>query len=328
MKLLIIGLDGMSDRAYWDRDIPMTFMRNELMPKSFYGTSIATTQKNKEGRTDPHTGPNWSTIYTGVDSPEHGVDYGGWLQKHKSHGDLKVKSIWYTIREYYALGLIGMPVTYPAFECEWMISGFPNSLATKNSVYPKHMAPGLKKFMVDYGDGKTSWRDKLHSGWKKGESEKFFQIEFQKMELARKLHAIDPVEVFAFGSTIIDKSCHIFKLFSPQSIETYKKADKLIKMLVHNFNPENVIICSDHGFQSVIGRHAIEGFYLWYNQEIQQARRMQISIMDVYNLILTSLGIEPKTKEPVTPVEYEQEDKEGIINRLKQLGYLDDDNKG
>lgn len=324
MKLLIIGIDGMSDRVFWDREFKMSFLRNSLMPKSLYGISIATVQQNQKGRFDPHTGPNWSTIYTGVDCKIHGVDYGGWLQKHKSHGDLKVQSIWYMIREYYELGLIGMPVTYPAFECEWMISGFPNSEVTKNSVYPKHMAKGLKGFMVDYGDGKTSWRNKLHDGWGKGESDKFFEIEFEKIKLARKLNAVNPVDVLAFGSTVVDKACHIFTMFSEPAMETYKKVDKMIAKLVEYFDPENVFIVSDHGFQAIKGRHAVEGIYLWYNKDnpIEDRITQPLSILDMAGMILTILEIKLKTGMSSETTRYEQEDKEGIVNRLKQLGYL------
>lgn len=327
MKLLVIGIDGMSDRAYWDREIPMPFLRNSLMPKSLYGTSVATVQQEtKEDRLAPHTGPNWSSIYTGVDCSVHGIDYGGWLRNHKSHGDLRVQSIWYMIRDHYALALMGMPVTYPAFKCEWMISGFPNSLVTKNSVWPEHMASGLikKGFMVDYGDGETSWRNKLHDDWRSGESKKFFRIEFQKITMAQKLNSVSPVDVLAFGTTVIDKACHIFGLFSPQAIETYKKVDKMVARLVEHFDPENVIICSDHGFQAVKARHAIEGFYLWYNKDHvpKEDNTMTVSILDIAGLILSVLEIELETGKASVPIRYEQEDVVGIINRLKQLGYL------
>jgi predicted AlkP superfamily phosphohydrolase/phosphomutase len=326
MKLLVVGLDGCSDRVWWDHEVPAPFIKQELIPHALYGTSISHVQMNREGRTDPHTGPNWASIYTGVSPDKHGIDYGGWMCDHKSHGSLFVKSIWYMIREQYKLALIGMPVTYPAFDCEWMISGFPNSSITKNSVYPKHLYQGLanSNFVVDYGDGHTLWRDKLYYGWKKGEGDKFIQIEFDKFELAKKLYATDPVDVLAFGITSIDKACHIFTMFSKQVDFVYKKVDKLIRKMVEHWKPEKVVIVSDHGFQAVIGRHNERGFYLVYDPEEKTfPRQEEIQIDVITGLILDTLDVSHyEIGKTVVPEEFEQEEKEAIENRYRNLGYL------
>jgi len=323
IKLLIVGIDGYSDRAYYDPEVPAAFLRRVLRPKSLLGTSKPFIQKDKSGRLDPHTGPNWSSIYTGVNPKVHGVDYGGWLFEHKSHGDLKVRSIWYDIRDKFRLGMVGMPVTYPAFECQWMISGFPNSRITPKSVYPHDLKLG-KKFKVDYGDGETSWRDRLMEKWDEGEFAKFMNIEEEKFELVKKLHAIDPIDVLAFGTTVVDKSCHLFTLFSKQSFEVYRRVDSLVQRLFEHFEPEQVIIVSDHGFRAMEGRHNDHGFYLWYDRKNDKPEMKSIRITETTKMILTALELDWGMigKENKQEEKYEQEDVEFIEHNMRELGYL------
>ena len=322
MKLLIVGIDGYSDRAYYDPEVPAPFLRRTLMPKAMFGTSKPYIQMNKKGRLDPHTGPNWSSIYTGVGPKVHGVDYGGWLFGHKSHGDLKVRSVWYEIRDHFRLGLVGMPITYPAFKCQWMVSGFPNSRITQKSVYPKDMKLG-KDFRVDYGDGETNWRLRAEKYWDDGEFEMFVKIEEDKYELVKKLHAIDPVDVLAFGTTIVDRSCHLFSLFSKQSFQVYSVVDDLVKRLFEHFQPEQLIIVSDHGFRAIEGRHNDRGFYLWYDREQEKPEFKSIMITETTKMILAALELDQgmigkQSKEE----KYEQEDVEFIEHNMKELGYL------
>jgi len=325
MKLLIIGLDGCTDRVYWDREVLMPFVREVLIPRSMHGTSISEVQRNREGRYDPHTGPNWSSIYTGVPVKVHGVDYGGWVFDHKSHGSLKAKSVWYMIREKYNLGLMAMPITYPAFRCNWMISGFPNSTVTKYSVYPRHLYTGLKEknFVVDYADGVSIWRDKLQKKWKRGEDESFMQIEFDKFEMAKKLYATDPVDVLAFGNTSIDKVCHIFGLFSKQAKYVYAKIDKLVQKMIEYFDPDNTIIVADHGFEAFSYRHNKNGFYLWNIKGSKRGVEEEIKIYETTKLILNALEMEhDEIGIEVDPEVFTQEEKEAIEYRYRQLGYL------
>ena len=322
MKLLIIGIDGLSDRTYYDLDLPMKFIRDKLLPKSMYGTSKSFIQKNRQGKFDPHTGPNWSSIYTGVPPEVHGIDYGGWLFDHKGHGNLKVKSVWREISKRYKLGLIGMPITYPAFPCSWMMSGFPNSRVSPNSVYPPDLKMD-KGFKTDYGDGKKGWKDNLRDTWDKGGAAKLFGIEDEKFHMAAKLHAVEPVDVLAFGTTVVDKVCHLFTLFSNQGFLTYRRVDILVKRLFEHYNPEQLIIVSDHGFRAIEGRHSPNGFYLWYDKEQEKSEIRTVSIIETTKMILTALDMDldmigKGSKEE----EYEQEDKDFITQNMKELGYL------
>jgi len=322
MKLLIVGVDGYSDRVFYDLELPASFVKTRLMPKSLFGRSKPSVQRDKSGKLAPHTGPNWSSIYTGVTPKIHGVDYGGWLNDQMSHGDLKVRSIWYEIRDHYKLGMIGMPITYPAFKCEWMISGFPNSRITENSVYPKDLKLG-KGFKVDYGDGITSWRDDLIKNWDRGEYEKFVGIEDEKVDLAIKLNAVNPVDVLAFGTTIVDKSCHLFSLFSPQSFKIYKKVDSIIKRLFEAFNPEQMIVLSDHGFMAIKPIHNDKGFYLWYEESQTSSELRSIEIIETTKMILSALKLDiGMIGHKQGEKKYKQEDKDFILHNMKELGYL------
>lgn len=272
IKLLILGFDGMSYRSIMSliKELPSL---QDLTQSSQYG--LLRSIKNPDDGL-PHTGPCWSTIYTGVLPQNHGVTEGGWLLSQKGYSDIKTKTIWEIINEKFKLGLMTMPITYPAFPIEgWMISGFPSPPNFEKCVYPNKLIELVPKdFKIDYVEGSSSGIGIERYRYTFNPVEQDL-IEESKIYLSEKLAQKYPTEVIAIGLTFLDRYGHTYPQYlennnlHPYTRHAYRKVNHYLKLTLEKFNPENIVICSDHGFEK-FGipsncQHDDAGFYLIKN---------------------------------------------------------------
>jgi predicted AlkP superfamily phosphohydrolase/phosphomutase len=112
-------------------------------------------------------------------------------------------------------------------------------------------------------------------------------------------------------------------------IEGYILADELLDDLLNYFHPENLIICSDHGFRKYnkwwYGWHDCEGFYL-INSENFVDKDKKRSILEIAPIILKILNIENKLganrDSDNKTHELSQKEKNEIMKKLGGLGYV------
>ena len=329
MKLLVMCLDGMDYHQ-------TTVIPNMewLLKECDWGSlrSIASQDKNKiidkEGKikerqfASPHTGPCFASIYTGEIPKVHGITKGGWLKGDKNWNDLKVPTIFDRIEKHYSMGLMTLPITYPAKKIgKWMISGFPGEL-NKRAAYNVPLEINKKgvysiisdEFAIDFSDAHNHRKDTtkeritLKDGTErvqykipKGLSRTLYLIEKEKLAVARKL---PDVAVLFMGYTLLDKVGHYGTIKNFE--EAYVYAGNLIKETIDAFEPENFLICSDHGFNIMDRQHAMQGF--WALHPIQKSLvDYELSITDIHSLINDILKL----------------DELDIKQKLGELGYLD-----
>ena len=118
MKLLFIGLDGLSGEAFREFDMP--FLRG-LSEEGVCAKLISFD--------DPYmaTGPVWASVQTGLPPEAHGV-YGATAANwHTAAFKNGVKTIWRALNEKgVKCGLVNFPVTYPVRPVDaFIVCGFP-----------------------------------------------------------------------------------------------------------------------------------------------------------------------------------------------------------
>ena len=155
-KLMVLGFDGMDFETVQEIKYGMI---PKLKKRAEWGVlkSISSTV----APTVPHTGPCWSSIYSGLTPDEHGITSGGWLLKHKTWQDLdkkRISLIFDEIGRHYSIGMMTMPVTFPARPVQgWMVSGFPAPLSLDKRFYFNAKLP--KNFIVEYVQTKNKGFD-------------------------------------------------------------------------------------------------------------------------------------------------------------------------
>ncbi len=232
MELLIVGFDGMSERIVrkYLAEFPNLC---RLCESSEYGCLISVFA----GRSHvPHTGPAWTSSYTGVMPEVHGITTGGWLGEGVNYSDIKTITIWDLIQRQYSLGIMTMPITYPAPKINgWVISGFPANM-DDHCFYPQEIRKYLKKgFQIDYVSEET---DLFNGSFDK---EKQDNIESQKVEILKSIYQDYETDVTAIGFTLLDRYNHLFPQFACDSsiAKFLTKVDTLLSRILYGRNKQN-----------------------------------------------------------------------------------------
>lgn len=334
MKLLIIGVDCF-DFEIIKKTKNKFFSR--LTKESKYGISKSELTNEEV----PFTGPNWACLYTGVKPEVHGITDEGWMLKNQKYNDIKVNTIFDLIDKHYSQSLMTLPLTFPAFEVNgWMISGFPTPNSLDNCYFPKDIINYLEDdFEISYDQCTKSmkWgfynqneKDKLYTT--------FVNLGQKHVKQFKKIYSEKPTDVAFIGLTFIDRLSHLFPwkgqgftyLFSrgsPELKRGYLEVYNMIEELIKFCQPENLVICSDHGIQKKMNshypNHDRDGFYLIKSNKYKKMRE-DISIVDVAKHILYILNIKNTLGETIKRGK-NKEDKNAdceIKKRLKSLGYI------
>ena len=327
MKLLVMGFDGMDyyqtqktkqyekllQEEQWGmlESIPSD-MKLKIIKLSKNGT------KTKEGDNIPHTGPCWSSIYTGTTPEQHGITHGGWTREQKNWTHIQTPMLFNKIQQCYTLALMTMPITWPALPIgKWMVSGFPG-LTNQKSLHNLTLNNLPKDFAVDWAVSKDRHKPQKkyvptnQNGIKKyklgkGVADSLYQVEKRKINALKTLPKTD---VLFLGFTILDKGGHFGS--KKEFEKCYEHAKQLHDQAIKQTKPENWIVCADHGFDIQQKHHRLEGFWAAHtknNNEWGQDTHKKIT--DVHDMILNTLDIPTKTKK-----------NNKIKQQLKELGYL------
>jgi len=255
----------------------------------------------------PHTGPNWLSIYTGVSPEVHGVTDGGWLLEHKGYSSLPVTGIFDVLENWVSLW---MPMTSevpekPGCGC---LRGFPTTRGGwgiyRCSLPVDSVGLNGAKWHLKRSD--PEWQESL------------FQLEKAHLEWAVTHYgALSQIDTLFYGSTILDRAGHGSKVLDCEFYHRAERfAESLVDRLLDHFQPDDWLVCSDHGFEDAPGcpRHSKVGLCAMKGR---QQVLSKMSIIGTNQALCDMLGIETGK-----PIERTPEEPENIKSQLESLGYL------
>lgn len=328
-ELLIYGVDGFNHdviQELGEERMP-TIHKLQNQEETEYGEFRSYVV---DGYDLPHTGPCWTSLYTGLTPEDHGLTEGGWR-----NGDSKFHEM-YTVwdklgEEDKELGLFGMPMTYKAKEINgWMVSGFVHTTIKSlydNALYPTSLIDNDFIENTAAYVAKVRHEEGIHPNMPE-EPEDVFE-EFSKAE-SRRLSTFEDIveengapQIAAYGTTFADKIGHADTIDSSKELtrKTYEQVDDTLSELIRILNPDEVIIISDHGFSG--WSHDLYGYYL---------NTAGFELEDIFDFT-------PKLLEQFYGIDYNEEEyglieggdgglsedeREDIRGQLADLGYIDE----
>lgn len=327
-ELLVFGVDGLSNKV-------IQMLGKERLPTlhklqrqtDTYGDYESYTV---DGYQVPHTGPMWTSIYTGLYPEQHGLTEGGWREGESIFHE--INTVWDKLSQETdkQIALYGMPMTYRAKPIQgWMVSGFVHTTLKSmydNCLYPENLLDN------DFIENTAAYRAKvkLEEGCHPDmpeEPENAIEIlregEENRLETFKNLvEEKGTPDIAAYGTTFADKVGHIDTInpANQTTINAYKYIDQMLKQLLETLEPEEIVIISDHGFSG--WSHDELGYYLDTTGEGMQ------TVFDFTPWLLNHFDIEYKGGEYGKQGELEglsDEEKDQMTNQLADLGYIDKD---
>jgi len=356
VDLLVLGADGMDPRLleYMQSKGYVPFITDVISETADLGQMAS----RVGSQSVPHTGPAWTTIYTGLIEREHGVTQGGWLLGDVSLTPHFEHTIFSKIAKAgCSVGSFTMPITYPAQTADgkdsWMVSGFP----AVTDAPEKIVAPSEMESRLPDDFGKAQARGLFRRNERHKPVTEWIEAERKKVgEVLPRFIDDQPLDVLCYGTQIIDAMCHRARVYPRYisggmqmvcdavkrvvntSIElprlntvarreevrsAYQEVDNLLKTLVDMTNPDRILIISDHGFRLNGTDHSFVGTSIADGMD-----RRPEHIAEVSTAIYESLGIHTETP-PVSEIDRSQEtltddEQQKIKDQMASLGYLDE----
>jgi len=322
-KLLIFGVDGLNPdmvQKLIDKGEMPNFEKLQNQEQTVYGGFESFVC---EGYSTPHTGPMWTSLYTGLKPEEHGITSGGW-----NDGDSKfhvMNTVWDKLSdEGHEIFLYGMPMTYKAKDINGkMVSGFISTTLKSmwsNCVTPKKFEEELPD---DFIENTSSYVARVKTdGAKPGTDTQDFYDAIRTSELNRlttfkQVHGNE--EIVAYGTTLVDKIGHVAGISedSEKAVKSYKILDQMLGELLKTLKPEDVAVVSDHGFSEY--SHDLTGYCL------DTTGRGLDNVFGFTPYLLDVFGLE-HSENDYGPTNKDQNLTEGEIqdvkNQLNDLGYF------
>ena len=352
IRLLVVGADGFDPR------LGEYFCRKGYLPiiDRLVSNGRMASMASRLGEQDvPHTGPAWISLYTGVTEREHGVTFGGWLDGHVSFESYADSAVFNSlIQEGYTVGSAFMPVTYPATvdtkNGSWMVSGFPSAKSDQQNHEPNdlisHLPADYQSLQARSLLGSDNETIAPIQRWENAEKRKH-------EEILLSITNERPVDVLFYGTQLCDVIAHrqqpvppyidagvrrllnkVNEYFNreihPPRLGTlawdsamqraYQAVDRTIGALVDQYEPDDVLVVSDHGFQLNGRDHALLGTSIATSDVTRPEHLTEVRFaIEEYLDIDTS-------SEPFTVQEsmLSDEEQSEIKGRLESLGYQEE----
>lgn len=349
MELLVIGADGADPRLL------SYYLAKDTMPNlsavlSESGVEMKPMASRFSGNDVPHTGPAWTSIYTGLRASQHGVTEEGWIKGKISLSHHYDQTIFHDLMSNgLAVGALTMAITYPAQvtnDESWMVSGYPSTGNEERIIAPTRKQEALPS---DYADiqAKSLFEDytpKPAHQWRSAEKRKVGGV-LPELSSGHE-------DVLFYGTQITDTMGHRanyrpfplnggVKLLSEKinnllgtSIQpprigsiawtdemqtAYDTLDWVIGELVEEYNPDDVLIVSDHGFKLDGEDHSFLGTSI-ATDGIDRPE----SILEVKRVILERFDLEVDSEQrdiDRPEVELDEDDSKDVMEQLDALGY-------
>lgn len=308
MKLLYIGVDGL-DGKYLESHLDDLPHFKKLSKTGRLGTCRSVIVDTPT----PHTGPNWLSHFSGVHPDVHGITSGGFIHGEDTYDNLKVNTIFDVIGEKYSMWLFNLPMTWPAPEVNgYVISGFP-SVPDERICNPRSL---LDELPFDYKtDIIFSRRRRFIWRFDPDLPVNTVNLDVKKMGFFFKLYEKYPTDVVFMGFTLVDRLFHIGR-WTVKDDPVYKIVDDILGRVLKFFDFENLIICSDHGFEGK--EHDMNATYYTSNGEIAK------TVIDVPHILLRMLDIEDTLGRVSNreSIELTEDEKAHLMEKLRALGYV------
>lgn len=347
MDLAVIGADGFDPRIanYYLTKGHLPNLK-ELRERGEFGGLAS----RLEGHEEPQTGPAWTTIYTGLRAAQHNVTQGGWHEGDVSLRPHFDQSIFAELADLeLSVGSFTMPITFPAVarEGSWMVSGFPATRVSDKIVAPTDVL----SYLPD-GFGDLQARALLNAPGEQSSSiSDWVEAEDRKLEVLDTILEDYEADVLFYGSQITDVVGHRVgyyppklnglvrrlagsisgllstelipprmgtKVWHPEVKAAYQQMDAIVGHLVENYDPNDILLVSDHGFQLAETNHAFVGTSI-ATGGIPRPE----SILEVKECILESRQNEWENETiDRSDAALSDEDVQGVREQLDSLGYL------
>lgn len=328
-ELLIYGVDGFNHdvvQMLGDERMP-TIHRLQNQEDTNYGEFKSYIV---DGYNLPHTGPAWTSMYTGLKPRDHGLSEGGWNEGDSIFHD--IYTVWDKLSdEGYELGLFGMPMTYKAKDINgWMVSGFVHTTLKSlydNALYPSDVIDNDFIENTAAYVAKVKHEEGIHPDMPE-DAEDVFET-FARAE-SNRLATFESIvekkgtpEIAAYGTTFADKMGHADAINPANEItrKTYEHVDDTLSELIRILDPEEVMIVSDHGFSGY--SHDLYGYYLnTAGFEIDGLMNFTPELLEFYNIEYSEAEYGPNPEDG-EEVGLSAEEKKDVRGQLADLGYID-----
>lgn len=275
----------------------------------------------------PVTGPSWTTIYTGMGRHRHGVtdlwgrrfsglrirngtalvhakeallgrrDWRDFLTR--TYSTCLVPYIWdYLNKAGVEVGLFNLPITFPPRKVKgFHVSGFP--IPPKGSyVYPSKLQKLIPSNYSEMSD-MIQWfsnplRDDVHS-WEKPLLNMEFSSVLERIKrdsfaLADSFCEMVRTEDFLMIQfSFLDRIGHVYGINEKTEHSLYASVNQLISFLQNRLRPQNLLVISDHGFQSTT--HTDEGVFAYTGIDFVHIDSLRIDTRDITPTVLHLYGI-------------------------------------
>jgi len=344
MKLLVIGLDGLSYGTFMEHDMPYL--------KSHAENGACVVLESLEGEF-MCTGPVWTSIQTGVRPEQHGVM--GTVASNWYASALKpgIKTIWRRLNErQLSCGLVNFPVTYPTKPVDrFVVAGFPAPWSDEGVVHPwEYPEKSVPLFWPeDIADAVESFRgawmnyiprgafENSHVPYrqaKSGDREAllyFMGLLYRSLHetagIAHRLHRRFEVDLLATVFMETDSLGHLGIALGPEHRTAFLRVtDEVVGRLCEAAGADNVIVLSDHGCWG--DSHTRDGVLLAWGRAFDKVTQARLSVMKIAPTILYVLGVyaadlpEEPAYEILAGRRMAEADKEQVEERLRAMGYI------
>jgi predicted AlkP superfamily phosphohydrolase/phosphomutase len=278
-RTLLVGLDA----ACWEyieplltRDRLPTLQR--LMHSGTWGTLNSTMP--------PWTPTAWSSLITGKNPGKHGVFDLLWRRPNgyefsPTNANRRAGTpFWKRLNEHgLRVGLVNVPFTYPPDSLEgFVVCGFGAPNSVQEIAYPADALSWLREKYpffepaVDFEFLRTAPPPDIFS--------KEVEHQTQQVYIAQELSERYQVDVLVINLMLTDHANHKMPTLE-QVQEAYERSDLHLSNLIENFQPDNIMLISDHGSSRLKGDFFLNAWLRdqgYYTQASQTASERSVSL--------------------------------------------------
>lgn len=320
MKLLLVGLDALDIKFFESSNLPAF---KQLRNRAQWGTLHAA---------ELWSGPNWTTIFTGLTKEHHGVtDSLGRPFDSEWIGSRPRDYLWDVLAENgYTVGVMNFPACYVARTIgpgSWMVGGWPG----RPNVAPNQKLPGaFYSDVPDYSERGTlaALRPKgAGPGWAIHEwpFKDYMEWAYKNYDLEIHIaHQMQATDVLMIQCSVLDRAGHMLSTGHKGHQGANDKRYKAALNLAHWFladaidiwPSDYVALVSDHGFQGT--KHSYNGTWAIAGPDVAPIRN-NIEQADFMPTVLAALGIECERDGASKLI---RKDTGAFDAQMKGLGYV------
>lgn len=324
--LLVFGVDGLNPNVVdmLPEQMP-TFHKLQNQENTVHGKYESYVV---DGYQHPHTGPMWTSIYTGLKPEQHGLTEGGWRDGDSHFHEMK--TVWDKLSQDTdkQLALYGMPMTYRAKPIQgWMVSGFIHTTLKSmydNCLYPDNLLDNNFIENTAAYTANVKLEEGCHPDMPETEQEAYDILRKSELNRLGKFEELieekGKPDIAAYGTTFADKIGHCATINPAQETtrKTYEIIDQMLEKLIEILEPEDIVVISDHGFSG--WSHDLNGYYLDTTGEGMNG------VFDFAPWILNRFDLDYDESDYGPDGELDgltEEEKDQMTDQLADLGYID-----